>query len=64
MGEDMILYFCNPGKHETCRKTGCLYRGGECFLTTYEGYKVQESGPVILDENGDIKAVEYDEIRP
>ena len=64
MDKRMTLFLCDPTKHKKCRKTGCLYRGGECFLTTYEGYKVQESGPVIFDENGDIKAVEYDEIRP
>ena len=32
--EKAIVYICDPEKNTSCKKTGCLIRGGECYLTT------------------------------
>lgn len=33
------LYFCDPEKNTTCRKTECYIYGGECHLTSQKAYR-------------------------
>ena len=45
------IYYCNPSKNNTCKKTACYKAGGECQLTSKEEYKMDINYEIDMNEH-------------